>query len=267
LALMAGFQRCASGIAITMDADLQDRPEDIPKFLRRIEEGYDLVCGARQRRHDQATRKLGSRLYNWVVRRLSGLHLRDFNCGFKAYRAELLHNIVIFGQYHRYIPLISHLAGFRVSEVEIGNDPRKYGTSKFNTFRYQGFFDLLSILFTHKYGLNPLHFFGTIGMFLTVPSVLVVLYLIFSQVLYLSGFGQAYMVQSRPLLLLSLNVFLVGVVVFLVGFICDFILHHQISRRIQGLIRLSTRMTIGEDYAATRMICADDVSPAKENDA
>jgi len=239
LALMTGFRAAKGDLIITMDSDLQDRPEDIPKLIARIEEGLDVVSGWREQRQDTQTRSLGSRLFNYVARAASGLDLHDFNCGFKIYRKRVLDEIVVFGQYHRYIPLIAHLAGFKVGETLIGNDARKHGSSKFVTFRYQGLFDLVSILFTHRYGLSPLHFFGTLAAFLIIPSALVIGYFFISQALYLMGAGDSFMVGTRPLLLLALFTFVSGILVLVPGFICDFILHHQINSRIESIIGLS----------------------------
>ena len=244
LALMTGFRAAKGDLIVTMDSDLQDRPEDIPKLIARIEEGFDVISGWRKKRHDTQTRSLGSQLFNYASRVASGLDLHDFNCGFKIYRKRVLDEIVVFGQYHRYIPLIAHLAGFKVGEIPIGNDPRKYGSSKFLTFRYQGLFDLVSILFTHRYGLSPLHFFGTLAAILIVPSGLVIGYFFVSQALYLLGAGDAFMVGTRPLLLLALFTFVSGILVLIPGFICDFILHHQIGTRIESIIGLSKSLEL-----------------------
>lgn len=244
LALMTGFRAAKGEFVITMDSDLQDRPEDIPRLIAKIEEGFDVVSGWREKRQDTQTRSIGSRIFNYASRAASGLDLHDFNCGFKIYRKRVLDEIVVFGQYHRYIPLIAHLAGFKVGETLIGNDPRKYGSSKFVTFRYEGLFDLVSILFTHRYGLSPLHFFGTLAAILIIPSALVIAYFFISQALYLAGAGDTFMVGTRPLLLLSLFTFLSGVLVLVPGFICDFILHHQIGSRIESIIGLSKSLEI-----------------------
>ncbi|MEO5374276.1 MAG: glycosyltransferase family 2 protein [Alphaproteobacteria bacterium] len=238
LALMAGFLRVRSPYVITMDGDLQDSPEDIPLILSRLEEGYDLVNGWRTQRKDQRVRRWGSRLFNTVVARTTGLQLHDVNCGFKAYRAPVLASLCLYGQYHRYIPLQAHLAGFRVGEVPISNSPRAHGVSKFKTFRYQGAFDLLSLLFTYRYGLNPLYFFGITGVAIMIPCIAVLLFLIGEQSLYWLGFGAEYKVIARPVLLFALVMFMLGGSVFLTGFVCDFILHHQIRSRIDSIVDL-----------------------------
>ncbi|MBR1270658.1 glycosyltransferase family 2 protein [Bradyrhizobium sp. AUGA SZCCT0222] len=241
LALMVGFRDTNAEIVITMDADLQDRPEDIPLFLAKLAEGFDLVSGWRVSRQETLVRKVGSRIYNAVTKLSSGLKVHDMNCGFKAYAGATVRNIVVFGQYHRYLPLLAHLAGYRVGEVAIGNDNRRHGFSKFRSFRYQGLFDLLSLLFLHRFGLNPLHFFGPLGFGITAIGLLVLTYFVGSEFLFWFGFGDQFRVQDRPLLSFSLTAVLLGLIVFLVGFICDFFLHHQIRDNIDHIIRLNVR--------------------------
>lgn len=245
LALMAGFRKARGEVVVTLDGDLQDNPEDIPALMAKIDEGYDLVNGQRVHRQDQNARKLGSRLYNATVRRLTGLGLQDMNCGLKAYRRQLVKSLCVYGQYHRYIPLQAHLAGFKVTEIPVANSPRKHGSSKYATFRYQGLFDLLSILFTHRYALNPLHFFGVISAVVMVPSLLVLLFFVGEQSLYWLGFGEEFLVANRPMLSIALTAFLFSVFIFLTGFVCDFILHHQIRSRIDMILGLA----IDEDGA------------------
>lgn len=239
MALMAGFEHAAGSFVFTMDGDLQDNPEDMPALLNKLGEGFDMVTGWRQRRQDQIVRRLGSRLFNWVVARTTGLRLHDLNCGFKLYRQEVIKSLVVFGQYHRYIPLQAHLIGYRVSEAKIGNSARKYGKSKYRAFRYQGAFDLLSILFTYKYGLNPLHFFGVIGLMMILPSFAALLYLLVEHIIFWTGIGGGVPLFPRPLLSLSLSVLLMGIFIFLTGFVCDFILHHQIRRNIGQIVDLN----------------------------
>ncbi|MBT3628397.1 MAG: glycosyltransferase family 2 protein [Rhodospirillaceae bacterium] len=239
MALMAGFENAAGELIFTMDGDLQDNPEDMPELLKKLEEGFDMVNGWRQRRQDQSVRKLGSRLFNFAVVRTTGLKLHDLNCGFKLYRREVVEALCVYGQYHRYIPLQAHLMGFRVSEAKIGNSARKYGKSKYRSFRYQGLFDLLSILFTYKYGLNPLHFFGVIGLILILPSFGAIAYMLVEHILYWFGLSEGQQLLNRPLLSLSLSVLLIGIIIFLTGFVCDFILHHQIRRNIRQIVGLN----------------------------
>jgi len=238
LALMAGFQYAAGDIVITMDGDLQDNPEDIPVLLDKLREGYDLVSGWRQSRAETFVRKLGSKIYNAAVVFTTGLKIHDTNCGFKAYKAEVTKAVCIYGHYHRYIPVFAHLVGFKVGEASIPNSKRKHGTSKYYTFRYEGLLDLLSLLFLHRYGLRPLHFFGTISLALLVPGLLALTVMIFRHGLYLLGFGEEYILANRPLLSISVLLILTGVIVFLTGFVCDFTLHHQIRKIIKEIVDL-----------------------------
>ena len=237
LALSAGLRHVRGNIVITLDGDLQDNPEDIPALLAKLDQGNEMVNGWRVQRQDTFTRKLGSRLYNATVKLVSGLKLHDMNCGIKAYRAEVGKTLALYGQYHRYIPLQAHLAGFKVAEAPVSNSPRKFGVSKFRTFRYEGLFDLMSLIFLHRYGLRPMHFFGKVSLFLIIPSLGVLGFLVIEQIGYWLGIGAP--VFNRPLLALSLTSFLVGVLIFTTGFVCDFILHHQIQSRMNNIIGLS----------------------------
>ncbi len=236
LALMAGFLYSKNNIVITIDGDLQDKPEDIPIMIEKLNEGYDLVTGWKQKRQDSLVRVLGSRLFNLVVSYFGGLKLHDFNCGFKIYRAEVVKKILVYGQYHRFIPLLAHFMGFKVTELPISHCKRKHGGSKYSVFRYQGLFDLLSILFMYKYRFSPLYFFGALGLLLIVPSFATIFYLMFRHTLFVLGLGDNYMSRITLLLPLSTTICIVGVSIFLTGFVCDFILHHISKARIIDLV-------------------------------
>ncbi|MBN2139770.1 MAG: hypothetical protein JW718_02075, partial [Desulfovibrionaceae bacterium] len=166
--------------------------------------------------------------------RATGLDIHDFNCGFKAYRRNVLDKIRVFGQLHRYIPVLAHVQGFRVGEARVRNSPRKYGRSRFPALRFGGLFDLLSILFTSRYSFSPLHFFGKIGLALIVPSLLVLGWLIAGHVI--RGFGTVQPLIGRPLLLLSALGLLIGANVFLTGFVCDLLLHHGMRRNLGDIL-------------------------------
>ena len=239
LALMAAFMNVRADIVITMDGDLQDSPEEIPLLVAKLEEGFDLVTGWRQSRQDQKIRKIGSKLFNYTVRKATGLRLPELNCGFKAYRLELVASICLFGDYHRYIPVQAHLDGFRVTETPVTNSARKYGVSKYRTFRYQGFFDLLSLLFVQKYGLRPLHFFGVASIAFIGPGLLMLSWFSYQQTMHWVGYGEQ--VLNRPLFAASLTALMVGVVILFTGFVCDFILHHKIRERISGIVNARIR--------------------------
>ena len=164
-ALMAGFTEASGEIILTMDSDLQDDPEEIPNFLNKISEGYDLVSGWKKKRNDPLSKTIPSKLFNKVTGYLSGLKLNDFNCGFKAYKKEVLDHIQIYGDLHRYIPVLAHDLGYKVAEIPIKHHPRKHGVTKYGMERYvRGFLDLLTILTTTRFLQRPGHFFGGLGI-------------------------------------------------------------------------------------------------------
>lgn len=240
LALSAGFKYVTGDFVITLDGDLQDSPEDIPRLLAAAEERYDLVNGWRVERFDTLTRRAGSRLYNWFVQRVSGLRLHDMNCAVKVYRASLVKTLCLYGQYHRYIPLQAHLAGFAITEMPVSNSPRRFGTSKFHTFRYEGFFDLVSVLFLDRYGFTPLHFFGRIAAAIVALALLGIAWAV-------AGSSAS----DGPLLTLCGVALLVALMLATLGFVCDFFLHHTIRARLGGIIDLSVaRVASGETVEA-----------------
>ena len=227
IALMSGFSRAKGKFIVTLDADLQDRPEEIPMLISKLKKGYDLVNGWRFKRKDSWFRKLGSRFFNFVVRRYTGLSLRDENCGFKAYRKQVVENLFVYGQFHRLIPLQIYLRGFKICEIKIKNDARKHGVSKYKAFRYQGAFDLLSLLFTIKHSFTPLHFFGPVSLLFFIPGLLVFSYLVLSHI-FAVGFKDYDILVSRPLLDMSFTTMLAGLIILMTGFVCDFILYHHL---------------------------------------
>jgi len=253
MALAVGFENARHPVVVTLDADLQDRPEDIPALLQKLDEGYDLVSGQRGQRHDGFLRKLVSWIFNRVVSRLTGLKFKDLNCGLKAYRSEVTKTVPVYGQFHRYIPLLAHMAGFKVTETPVTNEPRLYGESKYKTFRYEGIWDLFSILFTYNYKFRPLHFFAKIALVFLVPSTVILLYMVGDFFYWLlTGSLDQPSLFSRPLLSMSLTMFVVGAIIFVSGFICDFILHHVISGNLGHVSRMSVREAIGTDGAAEK---------------
>ena len=236
LALNIGFKRVSGEIVLTLDADLQDNPENIPALVAKLEEGYDVVGGRRgSERQDSMVRKLGSKMFNGVVRKQTGLQLQDLNCGIKAYRAEVVKTLVLYSQFHRYLPLLSHFLGFRVTELPVKNSKRKYGESRYPTFRYQGLFDLITILFLNKYLLSPMHFFAKVSAIFLIPSSVTIIYLVARHVLWLVDLGEAFILVERPLLSISLGCFLAGLLIFLTGFVCEFMLYHSIQNRLEGI--------------------------------
>jgi glycosyltransferase involved in cell wall biosynthesis len=178
-ALMTGIGLARGEIIITMDADLQDDPKEIPRFLEKLNEGYDLVSGWKERRQDPPSKTLPSRLFNWVTAKVSGVPLRDFNCGFKAYRSEVFRDIKLYGELHRYIPVLAHSLGYKVAEIAVEHHPRRFGKSKYGLERYaRGLLDLLTIVTLTRFAGRPGHLFGGVGLALGVVSFFVISYLV-----------------------------------------------------------------------------------------
>ncbi|MEN9795704.1 MAG: hypothetical protein RLZZ150_681, partial [Bacteroidota bacterium] len=168
-ALAIGFSECKGDIVITMDADLQDDPNEIPSLVAKLEEGYDLVSGWKRKRHDPWHKTMPSKLFNAVTSRMSGIRLHDFNCGLKGYRREVIENVQVYGEMHRYIPALAHWEGFRVTEIPVQHRARQHGVSKFGMSRFlKGYLDLLTVMFTTRYIKRPLHFFGAVGSLFAV---------------------------------------------------------------------------------------------------
>lgn len=221
-ALDAGFKHARGSVIITMDADLQDEPQEIPKFLKELESGSDLVSGWKKVRHDPLDKTLPSRVFNFVVSRVSGLRLHDFNCGFKAYRAEVIRELDIYGEMHRFIPALAFWRGFTVSEVIVKHHPRLYGKSKYGVSRLvKGLFDLLTIVLITRYITRPLHLFGSLGAALASLGFLVLFYL---TVLWFLGYGP---IGTRPLLFFGLLLVFVGVQFVSTGLLGELIIRNQ----------------------------------------
>jgi glycosyltransferase involved in cell wall biosynthesis len=196
-----------------MDADLQDDPAEIPNLLKKMEENFDLVSGWKKKRHDPITKTLPSKLYNYITRLLTGIKIHDFNCGLKAYRKEVIKAIPVYGELHRYLPVLAHWQGFRVGELMVKHQARKFGRSKFGVRRFlSGFFDLLTVLFITRYHQKPLHLFGFLGMCASLAGFFILLYL---SILWFQGHG----IGHRPLLFLGVLLLIVGVQSFSLGLI------------------------------------------------
>lgn len=231
-ALQAGFNEIQGQYIVTMDADLQDDPSEIEQMIRTLESGYDLVSGWKKERFDPVSKTIPSKFFNWVTRRAAGIHLHDFNCGLKAYRADVLAHIQLYGELHRYIPLLAKRAGFgRITEQVVQHRARKYGTTKFGLSRFiNGFLDLITILFVQKYLQKPMHFFGTIGILLMVVGSLINLYMAGIRIFYNAGIG------NRPLLFLGILLMVLGVQFLSTGFLGELINKNHIHNR-QPIIR------------------------------
>ena len=233
-ALFHGFKAAEGRVVITMDADLQDSPDEIPELYRMIvEEGYDIVSGWKKQRFDnKLTKNLPSKLYNWTARKITGIKLHDMNCGLKAYRNEVVKNIEVYGEMHRYIPYLAKNAGFeKITEKPVQHQKRKYGVSKFGLERFvNGFLDLISLWFLSTFGKKPMHFFGFTGlvMFLVGGSMTV---WVIAEKLIQQGRGLDFRpVTEQPLFYLALLAVILGFQLFLAGFICEMISRNSSER-------------------------------------
>lgn len=231
-ALNAGFKKAQGAVAITMDADLQDSPDEIPFLYDMItKEGYDLVSGWKKKRYDSKIRKnIPSKLFNWAARKTSGIQLNDFNCGLKAYRSKVIKNINVQGEMHRYIPVLAKNAGFtNIGEKIVQHQARKYGVTKFGMERFvNGFLDLITIWFVSKFGKRPMHLFGLMGTLMFVIGFLAAFSIGLLKLLNLYYYHRpAPLVTDSPLFYISLATMIVGVQLFLAGFIGELILRSK----------------------------------------
>lgn len=227
-ALNRGFDLAKGDVVITMDADLQDSPEEIPDLYRLIKtEGFDIVSGWKKKRHDPIGKRLPSKFFNWTTRRISKLKLHDFNCGLKAYKNVVVKNIEIYGEMHRYIPVIAKWAGFsKITEKVVNHNARKYGKSKYGLERImKGYLDLISLTFVSKFGKRPMHFFGLIGTLLFFIGLLIAGYLAYAKV-----FMMEYKMTDRPLFYFGLLAMVMGTQVFVAGFLAEMISRNSFHR-------------------------------------
>ena len=222
-ALNEGFKAVSGNVVITMDADLQDSPDEIPELYRMVTaEGFDLVSGWKKKRYDNAvTKNLPSKLYNYVNRRVSGIKLHDMNCGLKAYKKKVVKSIEVYGEMHRYIPVLAKWAGFRkIGEKVVVHRARKYGVSKFGWERFiNGFLDLLSIQFVSRFGKKPMHFFGLLGTITFMLGFIITMYLVIAKLAY----GDAYPLTNRPGFYLAIATMIIGTQFFLTGFVAELV--------------------------------------------
>ncbi len=225
-ALHVGFQAAGGNVVFTMDADLQDSPEEIPGLYKMVmEEGYDLVSGWKKKRHDPISKTIPSKFYNYTARKVTGIKLHDFNCGLKAYKSSVIKSIEVYGEMHRYIPVIARRAGFvKIGEKVVEHHERKYGVTKFGIERYiNGFLDLLSISFISRFGKRPMHMFGTMGTLMFIAGFLAAGFL-GAQKLYLLHKGiKTILVTQSPYFYLSLTAMIIGSQLFVSGFLGELI--------------------------------------------
>ena len=226
-ALYCGFERALGDVVITMDADLQDDPAEIPELRRMIvEDGFDLVSGWKKHRKDNAlTKNLPSKLYNATARRITGIKLHDMNCGLKAYRNEVVKNVEVYGEMHRYIPYLAKTAGFtRIGEKEVHHEKRKYGKSKFGLERFvNGFLDLQSLWFLGTFGKKPMHFFGTTGLLMFLAGFVMTVWIIAEKLINQANGLKFRAVTDQPLFYLALLALVLGVMLFLAGLLGEMI--------------------------------------------
>jgi glycosyltransferase involved in cell wall biosynthesis len=236
-ALSVGFDHAAGEVVITMDADLQDSPDEIPELYRMIKkDGFDLVSGWKKKRHDPFSKTIPTKFYNWSARRMSGIKLHDFNCGLKAYKNEVIKSIEVHGEMHRYIPFLSKWAGFKkIGEKVVQHQRRKYGKTKYGLDRfYKGYLDLLTISFTTRFGKRPMHFFGLWGTLIFIGGFIIAGYLAFTKY-----FMHGVRMTDRPLFYFGLLAMVLGTQLFVAGFLGEMISrsapdlnHYQVEKKI-----------------------------------
>ncbi len=234
-ALAAGFAEAGGDVIVTIDGDGQDDPAEIGRLLAKLDEGFDLVSGWKTRRRDPWRRRIVSRVFNTVTGRVSGLRLHDLNCGLKAYRAEVLRGLRLYGELHRFIPVLAHYRGFRVAELPVAHRPREHGRSRYGMERYlRGFFDLLTVTFMGRYRYRPLHLFGGVGLALGLVGFVLLAYL---TVVKLTGHA----IGQRPLLTLGVLLVVVGIQLFSLGLVGELVtsLHEERAgdrERVEALV-------------------------------
>ena len=232
--LHVGFEAAQGEVVFTMDADLQDSPDEIPEMRRMIlEDGFDLVSGWKKKRHDPLSKTIPTKLYNWATRRMSGIYLHDFNCGLKAYRRDVVKSLEIFGEMHRYIPVMAHREGFKkIGEKVVEHRARKYGHTKFGLSRFiNGPLDLLTIMFISKFGKRPMHIFGLFGALMFVIGFGSLLYISIEKLMHLYAWHtKAPLLADTALFYVALTAMIIGTQLFLAGFIAELISRNSASR-------------------------------------
>jgi glycosyltransferase involved in cell wall biosynthesis len=225
-ALAAGFAQASGDTIVTIDGDLQDDPAEIPRLLAKLAEGFDLVSGWKTRRRDPVTRRVPSRIFNWTASRIAGVRLHDMNCGLKAYRAEVVRSLTLYGELHRFIPVLAHERGYRVGELPVNHRPREHGRSRYGLERYlRGFLDLLTVTFIGRYRQRPLHLFGGLGLGLALVGFVVLVYL---TIVKLTGHA----IGERPLLTLGVLLVVVGLQFFSLGLLGELVTSHHEERAL-----------------------------------
>ena len=237
-ALNVGFAEANGEVVITMDADLQDSPDEIPGLIEMIKtEGYDVVSGWKKKRYDPLSKTIPTKLFNWATRKISDLELHDFNCGLKAYRNEVVKNIEVYGEMHRYIPVIAKWAGFpKVGEKVVVHQARKYGSTKFGMNRFvNGFLDLISLFFMSKFGKKPMHFFGLLGVLNFLVGLFMACWIIVEKLIYVIQDKRAPLVTDSPIFYIGLVAMIIGTQLFLAGFIGELVSRSNPERNLYNI--------------------------------
>ena len=230
MALLAGFKYAKGDFIATIDSDLQDYPEDIPLMFNFMNQtNCDLVCGWRFKRKDTFAKKFVSKLYNFTIKFISGLEIHDHNCGLKLYRKNVISHLSVYGQFHRYLALQAHLAKFKVKEYRVQNSPRKFGQSKYPTFRYEGIFDLISVLLASNSKFTPSHFFGIVSSVPFISATLIMIYLVSFHIYALITGDNSYLITSRPLFVIAIFLFIASIQILTAGLVCDFYLSKEMQ--------------------------------------
>ena len=252
-ALQTGFDRALGEVVITMDADLQDSPDEIPKLISMIKtDGFHIVSGWKKTRHDPLSKTIPSKFFNWVTSKVSGIRLHDFNCGLKAYRKEVVKNINVYGEMHRYIPLIAKWNGFKnIGEKVVEHRARKYGTTKYGMKRFvTGFLDLISVTFVSRFKKNPMHFFGVFGTLSFLSGFFITIWIIGEKLYRQYNQMPRRDVVDQPLFFLALVALVIGMQLFLAGFLAEMLI--QVNQRKNDY--LISEKTISEESAITEKV-------------
>lgn len=231
-ALQKGFEAAIGRVVITMDADLQDSPDEIPELYRMIvEDDFDVVSGWKQKRYDPLSKTIPTKLYNWAARKMTGIYLHDFNCGLKAYKNEVVKSVEVYGDMHRYIPPLAKYAGFnKIGEKVVAHQARKYGTTKFGLNRFiNGPLDLMTVVFMGRFGKKPMHFFGVLGLIMFMIGFGIVFYMVIDKLFFDTT---AKLIANRTEFYISLVAMLMGVQFFLTGFIAELIGRNSSTRNV-----------------------------------
>jgi glycosyltransferase involved in cell wall biosynthesis len=220
-ALQIGFKQCTGDVVITMDADLQDDPNEIPNLLKKLDEGFDLVSGWKKKRHDPFIKNQSSKFFNFITRIFTGIKIHDFNCGLKAYRKAVVENIKVYGELHRYIPVLAKWQGFTITEIPVKHQQRLYGKTKYGISRFfKGFIDLLTVIFTTRYVKRPMHLFGFLGAFSFLIGFVV------NGILSYEWLFSNKPLSNRPMLFLGMLLIIVGIQFFSVGLLGELMVHN-----------------------------------------